>query len=409
MKIRLTQSYINSIKPPDKPYWITDSGCKNLRLYVGSKSKVWYVGYRDDRGKYQNHKLGPAGEVLTVMVARDMANDFQARIARGEEPQKKPVTKINIGDFLTDIYEPWAVANRKSGQLTVNAMRSAFQCFLDTPVDELRVVDIEHWRMKRIKEGTKAATCNRRIAALKAAINWGIKRDYFETNPLQRLEKLQEHDSDAKARYLSDDERARLIAALDAREERMRQERDNHNKWLLERDMKPMPSLAGKFTDHIKPMVLFALNTGIRRGSLFSLEWGDIDFNTCAVMLRAAVSKAGKTERLPLNKTALAVIKAWKKQSVDTSDEALVFPSPVSGKILNNVKKAWAGVLRAAEIEKFRWHDMRHDFASQLVMRGVDLNTVRELMGHSDMKMTLRYAHLAPENKLRAVELLDDE
>ena len=72
-----------------------------------------------------------------------------------------------------------------------------------------------------------------------------------------------------------------------------------------------------------------------------------------------------------------------------------------------NVKRSWEGVLEAAQIENFRFHDLRHDFASQLVMQGVDLNTVRELLGHADMKMTLRYAHLSQESKLRAVELLD--
>mgnify|MGYP000255656077 FL=1 len=94
------------------------------------------------------------------------------------------------------------------------------------------------------------------------------------------------------------------------------------------------------------------------------------------------------------------------RQSKKVAADSLVFPSPVSGKMLNNVKKAWLAVLRDAGIENFRWHDMRHDFASQLVMKGIDLNTVRELMGHSDLKMTLRYAHLAPDNKLRAVEIL---
>jgi integrase len=94
-------------------------------------------------------------------------------------------------------------------------------------------------------------------------------------------------------------------------------------------------------------------------------------------------------------------------EAVDDVEDALVFPSPKTGKKMDNCKSAWAALLKNAEIKSFRWHDMRHDFASQLVMSGVDLNTVRELLGHADLKMTLRYAHLAPENKMQAVKVLD--
>ena len=85
--------------------------------------------------------------------------------------------------------------------------------------------------------------------------------------------------------------------------------------------------------------------------------------------------------------------------------KGLVF-SNSNGGLFNNVKKAWSGILADAEIQNFRWHDMRHHFASKLVMVVVDLNTVRELLGHADIKMTLRYAHLAPEHKAKAVAKL---
>jgi integrase len=103
-----------------------------------------------------------------------------------------------------------------------------------------------------------------------------------------------------------------------------------------------------------------------------------------------------------MNKESLHVLKNWKKQSTKFR---YVFPSQEGGR-LEDIKSAWLKLLERAQIIDFRWHDMRHDFASRLVMAGVPLNTVRDLLGHSDIKMTLRYAHLAPGTKAAAVELL---
>lgn len=413
MKIRLTQTLLYNIKNPEKPYWITDGLTQNLRLYVGKSGKlVWYVRHLEENGKSGSYKLGPAGDVLTVAVAREMANDFLARLARGEQPQNEKKTKRNalngntLGDFIDDFYRPWVVTNRRSGKLTVLGLDSAFRDFYTCTVESLTLLEFEKWRTVRMESGSKAATVNRLMGKLKTALNWGVEMGIIKANPLQRMKALREHDSDIKVRYLSDNERARLMNALDARETEIREARGRHIEWHIKRGYAAIPELFGEFADHLKPMVLLSLNTGIRQGNLFALKWGDIDFDSQTVTLRANDTKSGKTTRLPLNSEAVAVLTRWRLQSENTRSEALIFPSPVTGGLMNNVKKAWHGILKVAEIDNFRWHDMRHDYASQLMMAGIDLNTVRELMGHADLKMTQRYAHLSPDAKARAVEVL---
>ena len=196
----------------------------------------------------------------------------------------------------------------------------------------------------------------------------------------------------------------RLRHVLDTREERIRQERRSANLWRSERGHPLLPNLdRAAFADHLKPLVIVSLNTGLRRGELFGLLWSDVDLDREILTIQGSGSKSGRTRHVPLNAEALAVFMGWRAPMQRA--ERLVFPGRNGGR-LNNVRKAWTGVLEGAGIEEFRWHDLRHTFASRLAMRGVDLNTVRELLGHADYKMTLRYAHLAPEHKAAAVARL---
>ena len=285
-------------------------------------------------------------------------------------------------------------------------LNSTFGFLLQQPVENFSVLELEQWRTKRIGEGRKAATINRLVVALKASINWAVEHEIIKENPIAKLRPLREDDSDKKVRYLSQDERERLYAALDAREKRIKTERNSHNKWLDERERTLLPNLNEcAFVDHLKPMVVISLNTGIRQGSLFQLRWSDIDFQEEILSVSPLAEKTGKLLHIPMNPEVNETLEAWRKQTLGRDIE-LVFPSPKTGLQMDNCKSAWEKLLKDADIKKFRWHDMRHDFASQLVMKGVDLNTVRELMGHADMKMTLRYAHLAPQVKRAAVELL---
>lgn len=345
--------------------------------------------------------------MFTVAEAGELASAFIAAIARGKDPTATK-EKLTFGEFIKDNYEPWVLENRKSGDATAYTIKYNFNFLFDTPLEEITIEQVDKWKSKAKKAGLKDSSVNRRLTSLKAALNWAVKRNIIEANPLGRLERLSEADSVSKVRYLTPSERTSLLAALDAREKEIRHGRDSHNKWLKDRGLPTMPEIKeGDFADHLKPLVLLSLSTGIRRGSLFSLEWRDVNFTDKTIMVRAAASKSGKQYYVPLNKLAFDTLSRWHRQSKYTSPDNLVFPSPQTGKRMDNCKKAWEAVLKKAKIEDFRWHDMRHDFASQLVMKGVDLNTVRELLGHADLKMTLRYAHLAPAEKLRAVELLD--
>ena len=150
--------------------------------------------------------------------------------------------------------------------------------------------------------------------------------------------------------------------------------------------------------------MLLAVNTGLRRGELLKLRWRDVELSRQMLTVRGAGAKTGQTRHVPLNSEAIQVMKAWRPMALEP--EWCVFVGSESSKPLVAIKKGWAAVLKAAKVKSFRFHDLRHTFASKLVMAGVDLNTVRELLGHKSIAMTLRYAHLAPEHKAAAVETL---
>ena len=318
---------------------------------------------------------------------------------------------LTLKQLTTDHYSSWVLDNRKTGRETLGMIVSSFGEFMDLPVEEISLLKIEQWRIERRKQrNTKGASLNRYTTALKALLNWAVKRNILESNPISKLESFSEKDSGKKNRFLTVEERERLFMALDARENRIRQERDNHNIWLQERNLPLMPDLKdAPFADYFKPMILLCLNTGARRNAIFSLCWEDIDFKGRRTRLRADAAKPPDADDqfVSMNKTVYDTLSLWKQQCLDTSPSALVFPSPKTKRKLNNCGSAWKNLLKEANIQDFRWHDMRHDFASQLVMNGIDLNTVRDLMGHEDIKMTLRYAHLAPQVTQRAVETLD--
>jgi integrase len=152
------------------------------------------------------------------------------------------------------------------------------------------------------------------------------------------------------------------------------------------------------------PVVEFALHTGLRRGEQFNIPWDDVDFANKIIRIRH--SKNGESRHVPMNETVSEILRTrtsrLKSSWVFSSKTG---QSPLDAK--NYMNRVFVPALERAKINNFHWHDLRHTFASRLVMAGVDLKTVQEVLGHKTIAMTLRYSHLSPQHRLEALQRLD--
>ena len=165
MQSKLTQTVVQNAKPAERLYWIRDTLVNGFVLSVSYGGKKAYcVDYRRPNGKRATYKIGDA-TLYTVAEAREAAQQFLASIARGEDPTT-PEKKLLFGEFIKDIYEPWVIENRKSGDSTAYVLKSNFGFLFDTPLEEITIAQIEKWRGKRKKDGLKGSSINRRITAL---------------------------------------------------------------------------------------------------------------------------------------------------------------------------------------------------------------------------------------------------
>ena len=380
---------------------VSDTELPGFILRVRESGAMFYaVRYRVNGGPSQRLTIGSAA-VISAQDARNKAKKHLADATRGTDPgaakREAKAVRLTLERFLEDELYPNHLKKLRHGEAARKRFKHAFKDFLDLPLDKIDEKRIARWKAAAT---CKSSTINRYLSDLRAALRLAVEWGDLSAAPRFKLERV---DRSGTVRYLTADEETRLLAALDTRDEKIRAGRDSFNEWARERDYPERTSLrAQTFTDHLKPLVLVSLHTGARRGELFNLRWNDVDLAEKRITILGAGAKSGQTRHIPLNSTALEIIEKWHAQRPSND---YVFPS-ANGTRLDNVKTSWEGLLKEAKIERFRWHDMRHHFASKLVMAGVDLNTVRELLGHADLAMTLRYAHLAPEIKAEAVQRL---
>jgi integrase len=402
-RIKLTQRFLEHLAAADVPRRFWDSEVPGLFLRVQpSGVKSWNVQV----SRLSSHALGKWPK-LTDKAARLQAKAFLGQLAEGKVPETlarrraRRTAKIEGRPQtlreLVKLYREHASVKTRSGTEAADRIERVLDRLLDTPLDKVSHARVDDVLVKRQAAGAAPATIAKDLALIKACLAWAVERGDLAGHPLKAL-KPPRFDN-KRVRWLKPEERQRLLDALAARdaEKKAARARTLAGGRAQHADLEPLP--ADGYCDALEPAVRVSLATGLRRGELLALDWADVNVDAKRLTVRSAYTKSGKTRHIPLNAEAASVLARWHKQ---TGGKGRVFPH-------DSVRKAWEALLTQAKIENFHWHDLRHDFASQLVMRGVDLNTVRELLGHASLLMTLRYSHLAPEHLAAAVEVLDQK
>ena len=226
----------------------------------------------------------------------------------------------------------------------------------------------------KVKEKNSSVTANHYLILVRRMLNLAVKWSLLEKNPASGVDKFREPPH--RERYLTKEELPRFLKALDQQEDRL--------------------SMAA---------IKLLLFTGCRKGEVLSLTWGNVRLEQGRIQL--PVTKNGKSRSVPLNVKAREVLEGLKaKREEDAPDADFVFPSRrgAAQGHLEDIRRVFDRVCRAADIDNLRIHDLRHSFASIAVSSGASLYDVQKLLGHSDATMTQRYAHLAEESLQRATD-----
>jgi integrase len=317
---------------------------------------VWYARYTDASGKRRTEKAGSKSAALHLYRRR------KDEVLRGKLFPENLHKQVKFSDIAED-----AIKGRRVGKLAQVAGWFPNRNAVDITARDVRC------ELDKLKaRGLAASTRNRFKAAVSAIFALAARNGKFpadRANPARLVR--QEPENNARVRFLTEDEEARLRQQV--------------------RELAP----------EREPELDLALHTGLRKGEQYSLRWEHVDL--IHGVLTVVKGKGNTGRHVPLNVSAVAALAALKRCA---DGSGLVCPGGM-GKDGYWATRIWFdGALEAAGVNDFTWHDLRHTFASRLRMRGVELATIKDLLGHTTLNMVLRYAHLAPGYLKKAVETI---
>jgi len=327
---------------------------------VYKRGKIWYI-YTCYRGKIIRKAVGPDKKIAEAVLKK-----VETELIENKWLDIKREQKIKFSEISKEFLKKYSKVNKRSWKRDQLSISHLDKFFGHKFIYEIKEKDIEEYKKERLLTGIKHSTLNRELACLKTILNKSREWGYIEQIPKIKLFK----ENNQRVRYLTEEEEERLLKIT---------------------------------SEPLKSMVIISMHTGMRLGEILNLKWRDIDLKEGIIIIQDSKSK--EKGIVFMNQTIKDVFISL----LSSKSKEYVFEKDGKKFDIYYISHWFSKIVKQAGIKDFRFHDLRHTFASRLRMRGWDLKTIQEALRHKDYKMSLRYAHLSPEIKRQAIESLDKD
>lgn len=369
--VKLTQHYIDhDLRCPEGKVRVelVDADLPGMYILVSAAGKTasFFLRYKDRAGKTCHQKLGRTS-ALSLVEARKQANSLKVSIAAGSDPRGEERAKLaaqTFAEFFEDRLLPYLKQRKRSWEKDEGMFRLRLkEEFGHLRLDQITKHHAQSFHSKLKSGGLSGATCDHHVKLLRYALNIAVEWDMLEQNPLARVN-LFNLDNRVQ-NSLGDVELQRLLTVL----------RTDGNRPICQ-------------------VALFLLSTGARLMEALSAEWKNIDLQNRMWRIPAATAKSKRVKSIPLNDAAISVLSQLETEGKFQH----VFINVKTGKPFVNLHKVWSRLRKDAGLPSLRLHDLRHAHATLLINAGRSLYEVQHILGHSDPKVTQRYAHLSTKS-----------
>ena len=353
-----------------------------LTASIKKRGKTYQIDYYDPNGKRVRKSFKKRKDAETELAARTVS------MADGTYFEKARTYMTTFEELVEKYIENFKHQRsfERSKSYMIEELKKEFKGYLLRNITHL---ELETYRNKLRNTLTihgkvrTDATVNRIMACFRHMMAKAVSWDMIDLNPFEKGESLQLAENNRRLRYLSEEEIQGLLA---------------------ECPTKAPPRVKGKFTQgpqavYLRDFIIIAISTGMRKGEILSLKWDQIR----GEFIYLEKTKTDKARQIPINDDLAECFKSIRKrQQLGTK---YIFCD--QGGHISDIKTAFNAAVKRVRITDFRPHDLRHTFASHYVMRGGSLRELQKILGHADIKMTMRYAHLSKEFVREEIKLLN--